>query len=83
MFAQCHDVALKFHKSNVNCFLFTNINHVFSCSKELILTIFRGLADLHLRGVLVIIRDQMAPQVCLCDAKMNPKVYRRTALITF
>ena len=76
MFAVCHDVSLSLLQKIVND-LVSNIDFIAtrnSCTNSPILTIFRGLADRHLRGVLSISRVKIgASNMCLQHHDVLPR----------
>jgi hypothetical protein len=70
MFVQCHDVVLRLSKDSVNHLLASDIKILRSHAQKVrISTIFRDTRR-HFRGFSVIIRDEMALQICLCGATM-------------
>ena len=81
MHVHCHDVSWRFSNYCDNCYLASDVKCRCPRAQKLQLcTNFRGRTDRHLRGVSVLIRDQMAVLLRLCDATLCHQGTPRTAL---
>jgi len=69
---QCYDAHLRLLQEFDNVPLPPVINPRDVVLQRSIITIFRGLTDRHLRGVLSISRYETALQICLRNATMCP-----------